>query len=156
MIEVLLACVMCIGQPGVAAAQGVRVVDSVTVGLAADEAVHHLSGERTTGGSTGGRTWRSAAGWFAYTLRTYDDSPLTIVCSLADAGDIEEAFEVLVDGRVVKTVRRGPAAMAETLSVAVPFAQTSGKTTVTITFRALAGTRTARLLEVKSVQEHLE
>ena len=140
-----------------AAAQGVRVVDAVNVAAAREEIAHGLHGEEMTVGETAGRKWRSAAGWFGYTLRIYEDTPLTVVCVFASAADPGEAFDILVDDRKVATRAREPgAATNREFKVTLPLAETAGKSQVTVTFRAHPGARTARLLEVRSVQEHLE
>jgi hypothetical protein len=145
--------------PGVAhaSAQGVRVVDEVNVTVAREEAAHGLHGEEMTVGETAGRTWRSATGWFSYTLRIYEDTPLTVVCAFADVADVREAFDILVDDKKVATRVREPGASdGRDFKITLPFADTAGKSQVTITFRAHAGARTARLLDVRTVQEHLE
>jgi len=140
-----------------AAVQGVRVVDAVNVTDAREEASHGLDGEGMTVGEAAGRKWRSATGWFSYTLRIYDDTALTIVCRFADGGKDRAAFDVLVDGQKAaaqphKPQRSNPQESRFTL----PLAATAGRTEVTVTFRAHPDSRTARLLEVRSVQEHLE
>jgi hypothetical protein len=140
-----------------AAAQGVRVVDAVNVTAAREEISHGLHGEEMTVGETGGRRWRSAAGWFGYTLRIYEDTPLSVVCAFADTAGLREAFDILVDDRKVATrVREPGAATDREFRVTLPLAETAGKSQVTVTFRAHPDARTARLLEVRSVQEHLE
>jgi hypothetical protein len=157
----LAAVVLCaaIGTSGAlgAAAQGVRVVDVVNVGAAGEEAAHGLYGEEMTVGETDGRRWRSAAGWFGYALRIYDDTPLTVVCLFTAAADLGEAFDILVDDRKVATrVREAAAGTNREFKVTLPLAETAGKSQVTIAFRAHPGARTARLFEVRTVQEHLE
>jgi hypothetical protein len=140
-----------------AAAQGVRVVDAVNVTVAREEIAHGLGGEEMTVGETAGRKWRSAAGWFGYTLRIYEDTPLTVVCVFTAAADPGEAFDLFVDDRKVATrVREAGAPASREFKVTLPLAETAGKTQVTITFRAHPGARTARLFEVRTVQEHLE
>jgi hypothetical protein len=129
-------------------AQGIRIVDAVNVTVAREEAAHALHGEEMTVGETAGRKWRSAAGWFSYTLRIYEDTPLTVVCVFAAAADVGEAFDTLVDDRKVATNRE--------FKITLPLAETAGKSQVTITFRAHPGGRTGRLLELRTVQEHLE
>jgi uncharacterized protein len=138
-------------------AQGVRVVDSVAAGLAGDEAEHHLAGDGTAFGSSAGRTWRSATGWFSYSLRIYDDSPLTVVCLLADGDGAREAFDILVDGRKAATVAREPAqTKASEVRVRLRLGDTAGRTSVVVKIAAHPGARTARVLEVRTLQEHLE
>jgi len=139
------------------AAQGVRVVDSVVVGQPADEAAHRFVGEATTTGTSAGRTWRSAAGWFSYSLRIYDDSPLTVVCRLAGGDGAGETFDILVDGRKVTTVRRSPGeSKAAEVRVNLALGDTEGKTSVIVKVAAHAGLRTGRVEEIRTVQEHLE
>jgi hypothetical protein len=157
-LAVFVLCAM-VGALGAAraTAQGVRVVDVVNVSAAGEEAAHGLHGEETTVGETAGRKWRSAAGWFSYTLRTYEDTPLTVVCVFAAAVDLGEAFDILVDDRKVATrVREAGAATNREFKITLPLAETAGKSQVTVTLRAHPGARTARLLELRTVQEHLE
>jgi len=129
----------------------------VNVSSDRDEATHHLAGEGMTTGESAGRKWRGATGWFGYTLRIYEDTPLTVVCLFTAAADLGEAFDILVDDRKVATRVREPGSAANReFKVTLPLAETVGKSEVTITFRAHPGTRTARLFEVRTVQEHLE
>ena len=145
------------GMGNFAAGQGIRIVDAVNVTVAREEIAHGLLGEAMTVGETDGRMWRSASGWFSYTLRIYEDTPLTVACVFAAAADTSEAFDILVDDRKVATrVREPAAATVREFKVTLPLAETAGKSQVTITFRAHPGTRTARLFEVRTVQEHLE
>jgi hypothetical protein len=144
----------CTGHP---ARQGVRVVDAVNVTMAREEFAHALDGEEMTVGETGGRRWRSATGWFSYTLRIYEDTALTIVCAFGDTGGTPEAFDILVDGRKAATqVGEQRGSQPRQFKLNLPLAETAGKTEVTVTFRAHAGSCTARLLELRTVQEHLE
>jgi hypothetical protein len=82
-----------------------------------------------------------AAGWHKWTFNM----------------DPEKGLSILVDDKKVAFVNREPgAATNRELKVTLPLAETAGKSQVTITFRAHPGARTGRLLEVRSVQEHLE
>jgi hypothetical protein len=158
---VLAALVLCamIGSAGAdrGRAQGVRVVDAVNVTAAREEVAHGLLGEEMTVGETAGRKWRSAAGWFSYTLRIYEDTPLTIVCVFAASADLGEVFDILADDRKVATrIREHGAATNTEFTITLPLAETAGKSEVTVTFRAHPGARTGRLLELRTVQEHLE
>jgi hypothetical protein len=147
----------CAAGAAAACPQGVRVVDAVNVTAPGDETSHGLAGEDMTGGEAAGRQWRSATGWFSYSLHIYDDSPLTLVFVFADGGGARESFDVLVDGRKAASYTRGPhePAAAE-LRVSLPLAETAGKTAVVVRFQAHADARTGRLVELRSVQEHLE
>jgi uncharacterized protein len=154
---ILAAAGVCVPQAGLARHQSVRVVDSVTVTIARDEASHSLAEEGTSLGETAGRKWRSATGWFSYSLHIYDDSPLTLVLVVADGAGARESFDILVDGRKTATcVREANESKAAEIRFILPLAETAGKTSVTVKLQARAGSSTARLLEVRSVQEHLE
>ncbi|HEX7486083.1 MAG TPA: DUF6805 domain-containing protein [Vicinamibacterales bacterium] len=140
-----------------ASRQGVRVVDAVNVTVARDEMSHSFGGEGTSQGEAAGRRWRSTTGWFSYSLHIYDDSPLTLVFALADGEGARESFDILVDGRTVTTcIRELGQSKAAEIKVSLPLAETAGKTAVTVKLQAHPGSRTARLLDVRSVQEHLE
>jgi uncharacterized protein len=148
---------LCVPSTVGAARQGIRVVDAVDVTVAREEASHALHGAEMTVGEIDGRTWRSATGWFSYTLRIHDDTALTVVCVFADSGGAREAFDILVDGRKAATpVREARGSNPPEFKLSLPLAETAGKTEVTVTFRALPNSQTARLLAVRSVQEHLE
>ncbi len=156
-VHFIVFALLCAPVLGAAARQGVRVVDSVDVTAAGDEARHAFAGEDTSLGEAAGRNWRSATGWFTYSLRIYDDSPLTLVFAFADSSGDRESFDILVDGTKVATVdHEAGRRKAEEWRFDVPFAQTKGKTSVTVRLRARAGARTSRVLEVCTVQEHLE
>jgi hypothetical protein len=139
------------------APQGVRVVDSVDVSSARDEAAHAFAGEQTQIGETAGWKWRSATGWFSYTLRIYDDSPLTVLFVIAAGPGDRETFDVLVDGKKIATVdREAGQQKPEEAKFEVPFPLTRGRVSVTVKIQAHDGSRTARVLEIRTVQEHLE
>ncbi len=155
----ILAALLALTTAGLAAgpSQSVRVVDSVDLSAARDEAAHGFAGEETQVGEAAGRTWRSATGWFGYSLRIYDDSPLTLVFALAAGIGEREAFDILVDGKKVATVdREAGRQKAEEVKFDVPFAQTKGRFSVAVWVQAHAGSRTARVLEIRTAQEHLE
>ena len=156
-VQTLLLALLCVSASGGAPHQGVRVVDAVNVTAARDEASHSFAGEGSSLGETAGRKWRSAEGWFSYSLRIYEDSPLTLVCTLADGGGARESFDILVDDQKAASCIRGPGeSSAAEMTVSLPLARTAGRTAVVVRFQAHAGSRTARLLELRSVQEHFE
>jgi hypothetical protein len=156
-VPFLLSALLCVSASGGAAVQGLRVVDAVNVSLAGEETVHALATAGSALGLSAGRTWRSGRGWFSYSLRIYDDTPLTIICVLADGEGSREAFDILVDGRKVATwARDAHQSRAAEVAVHLPLSETVGRTSVTVTLQAHPGASTARLLELRSVQEHLE
>ena len=137
--------------------QSVRVVDSVDVTVAGDEAAHSFAGADTTLGEAAGRKWRSATGSFGYSLRIYDDSPLTLVMLFSAGQGDREWFDILVDGKKIATVdREAGQQKPEEAKFEVPFPLTKGRLSVTVRLEAHEGSRTARVLEIRSVQEHLE
>jgi hypothetical protein len=140
-----------------AAPQSVRVVDSVAVSAPGDEAAHGFAGADAPNGEAAGLKWRSATGWFSYSLKIYDDSPLAIVLLVAAGDGGREAFDLLVDGtRVAAVTRSADQQTGGPIRFDVPFALTSGKIAVTVKLQAHPGARTPRVAEVRTVQEHLE
>ncbi len=138
-------------------AQGSRVVDRVSASEPADEHTHALDGRGLTEGLSAGRRWRGAREWFSYTLRIFEDSPLTVVCVFAGTDGRHPEVDVLVEGRKVAT-RSVSSRRAEPVEavLVVPTAWTLGKTAVTIRFEAHQPEPMPGLLEVRTVQEHLE
>ena len=64
---------------------------------------------------------------------------------------------MLVDGKKVATIdREADQQKPEETKFDVPFAQTKGKLSVTVRLQAQQGSRTARVLEIRTLQEHLE
>jgi hypothetical protein len=156
-INSILTLLLCLPFHAPGPRQGIRVVDSVDVSSARDEAAHAFAGEQTQIGESAGWKWRSATGWFSYSLRTYDDSPLTILFVIAAGPGDRETFDVLVDGTKIATVdREAGQQKPEEAKFDVPFPLTKGKVSVTVKIQAHEGSRTARVLEIRTVQEHLE
>jgi uncharacterized protein len=154
---VALGLVVATAAVGLHASQSVRVVDSVVVSQAGDEAEHHFAGADTATDKSAGRPWRSATGWFGYSLRIYDDSPLTIVLVLADGDAAGEAFDVLVDGaKTARVTREAGKTKGATIEVKLALGDTKGKTSVVVKLAAVPGSKTGRLLEIRTMQEHLE
>jgi hypothetical protein len=59
-------------------------------------------------------------------------------------------------GEAATHTREPHESKAAEITVRLPLTETAGKTAVIVKFQAHSGSRTARLLEVQSVQEHLE
>jgi uncharacterized protein len=153
----LLATLVCLALAPGTLPQGIRVVDSVDVSSPRDEAAHAFAGEQTQVGESAGLKWRSATGWFSYSLKIYDDSPLTILFVIAAGPGDRETFDVLVDGTRIATVdREAGQHKPEEAKFEVPFPLTKGRLSVTVKLQAHDGSRTARVLEIRTVQEHLE
>jgi hypothetical protein len=137
--------------------QGIRVVDAVDANDPQSEKDHGLAGRGLGEGLSGGRKWRNAREWFSYRLKTYEDSPLTLVCLFAAPEGGALAFDVLVDGRNVATRTVEPRSPAPVeIDIHVPEAISLGKISVTVKFVAHRDGVTPGLLELRTVQEHLE
>jgi hypothetical protein len=65
---------------------------------------HNLQSEGSATGSTHGRLWRDAAGWFSYDLRAGGvGAPLTLSVTYW-AGERSRAFEILANDRHLASV----------------------------------------------------
>jgi DUF1680 family protein len=92
-----------------------RTLDRVTPGEQQPEVEHHVQGEGATTGSTNGRNWREASGWFGYELRLSaldgakapsphrPDGGLQLLVTYS-AGQRDRRFDVLVNDRVITSV----------------------------------------------------
>ncbi|HEY3383642.1 MAG TPA: DUF6805 domain-containing protein [Vicinamibacterales bacterium] len=138
-------------------AQGLRVVDAVDVGSPASEQAHHYRGVAAFEGRYGSRNWRASREWFEYTVRVYDDTPVTLVCVWADPVLDRPTFDIMVEDATLEAdaSRRAGSEPCST-TVSVPDALTRGRTAITVRFRARAGKTTPGLVELRVVQEHLE
>ena len=81
-----------------AAAGAEDVIDSVTAGEQQPESDHHFAGESTRAGGSDGVHWRSATGWFSYTLAGPADAPAVLRVRFR-AGSLEgRGHELRVNG----------------------------------------------------------
>jgi hypothetical protein len=137
-------------------AQGRRVVDVVQVGDARSERDHEYAGDGVSDGAIGGRTFRQAAGWLRYTLRTYDDTEVTVACLCRGTDGRRLSFDLLVDGEYAGT-RALESASADPIiaEYRIPERMTAGKTKIAVTLRGIGGP-TPGVIELRTVQEHLE
>jgi hypothetical protein len=137
-------------------AQGRRVVDVVKVGDPASERQHGYAGEGVTEGVAGGRTFRQAHGWLSYSLVVYEDTEVTLSCVFRGTEGRRLAFELLVEGRRIKTYTLVSFSSRPTnVDFPIPFEVTKGLTAIHVVLRAVNGAAPA-LLELRTVQEHLE
>ena len=140
----------------VAASQGLRVVDVVNAGDAASEREHDYAGEGATAGVIDGRAYRQARGWLSYSMAVYEDTEVTLSCVFRGTEGRSLAFDLLVEGRQVKTQTLGsPSAQPMSLDLLIPREITKGLTTIHVMLRAVDGPAPA-LFELRTVQEHLE
>jgi hypothetical protein len=136
-----------------------RVVDTVLVGDAASEALHGFDGAALSSGRVGAVTYRSTTGWMHYTLRTYDDTDVTLVLSFVRPDTmtgVRRRVDVLVENTLVASphVHLDSVAFAP-LQLVVPFALTKGKGHIAVVLRATDGP-TPALAAIRTLQEHYE
>ena len=136
--------------------QGRRVVDLVEPGDARSARDHEAAGEGITEGTAAGRAFRQATGWLRYTLRTYDDTEVTVACLCRGTEGRRVTFELLVDGQAAGThVLESPSAQPVLKEWRLPEPLTQGKTKIAVTLRGVGGP-TPGVIELRTVQEHLE
>jgi hypothetical protein len=137
-------------------AQGRRVVDVVTVGDAASEREHEYAAQEVVEGRVEGRTFRQARGWMRYSLAIYEDTEVTLACTFRGSEGRPLTFDLVVEGRkITPTAFASPGAAPATAAYTIPFAITKGKTVISVTLAARGGP-TPGLIELRTVQEHLE
>ena len=152
----LCAASLAAAPPAASAVQGRRVVDVVQSGDATSERDHDAAGEGVSRGTVAGRAFRQATGWLRYTLRTYDDTEVTVACLCRGTEGRPLTFDLLVDDQPAGTYTiESPSADPVLKEWRVPERLTRGKTKIAVTLRG-AGGPTPGVLELRTVQEHLE
>ena len=114
-------------------------IDSLPVANDQYEFSHNLTGDLTNTGTHKGLNYRDAApgGYFSYDMAA-DNTATNYLCVKFFSGDAGRAFQILVDGEVIKDVvleNVNPDNFYD-LYIEIPVKLTSGKDTVTITFNA--------------------
>jgi uncharacterized protein len=158
-LSALLGTVLFLGPllpTSITSAQARRVVDVVTVGDPRSELAHDSAGEDVTAGLVDGHRFKQARGWLRYTLATFDDTEVTLVCTFRGSEGQSQVFDLLVEGQKVatRTVASASSASVE-LEFRLPLGVTAGRTNLAVTIRAVGGP-TPRLAALRTVQEHLE
>ena len=158
----LLGAALVAAAPGLRAAavgeglQGRRVVDVVQAGDEKSARDHDAEGEGVTQGTVAGRAFRQASGWLRYTLRTFDDTEVTVACLCRGTEGRPFTFELLIDGQAAGTHTLASSSAGPVLKeYRVPEKLTLGKTTLSVTLRGVNGP-TPGVIELRTVQEHLE
>jgi hypothetical protein len=137
-------------------AQARRVVDVVKVGDARSEREHEYAGDAVTEGVSDGKAFRQARGWLRYSLTVYDDTEVTVACTFVRSPGQRLPVDQHVEGRPIVThTWLTPAATPAIVEFRIPMAVTRGKTVISVMLRAVDGP-TPGLIEMRSVQEHLE
>ncbi|MDT0269692.1 glycoside hydrolase family 127 protein [Streptomyces sp. DSM 44915] len=78
-----------------ALAEDARTVDTVAAGRQQPEVEHALAGEGTRAGTTDGRNWREADGWFGYTLHDPTAAGRLLVVTWCDVPEAPETRTAL-------------------------------------------------------------
>jgi uncharacterized protein len=155
-----------------------RTIDRVTPGEQQPEIEHRVRSDGSTTGSTNGRTWREASGWFSYDLTLAPDAPrpapgnrrsasraavpgsqgavsggpleLRVTYS---AGQRNRQFDIRVNDRVIATVTLNGEQPDRFLDAAypVPADVVSAATNgvLTVTFAAKPGSRAGAVYDVR-------
>ena len=131
-----------------------RVVDTVTVGDPASDALHGYAGHDDHVRMVDGHPARVARGWMRYALTTFDDTDVTIACTFV--GPDSGRFDLVVEDSLIATrhVAAG-AGVPIVVEMLVPFAVTKGKATVAVELRGRDGS-TPPLRELRTIQDHNE
>lgn len=138
-----------------------RVVDTVHAGDPASETAHGYAGHEAVVGIREGAPWRATAGWMHYTMTVFDDAPVTVAMHFVN-DSVTRQFDLVVEDSVLvtrqvpaRTPSDGKSASGSVVEVAVPFAITKGKPSITIVLRARGGS-TPALQEMRTLQDHNE
>jgi uncharacterized protein len=127
-----------------------RTLDRVAPGEQQSEVEHGYAGEASRSGSTRGARWREAAGgWFAYRLNAAGAGGAALELIVTYDGDERDrAFDVLVDDRVVATVKLDGGRRDRLMDVAYPVPD-GAAATLTVKFAAHETSRTALVYGVR-------
>ena len=137
-----------------------RVVDVVVVGNEQSEARHGYDGLDAVRSVANGETFRQSREWMHFTMTTFDDTEVTIACTMVRASgntdDVPRTFDLVVEDSVVATRTSAvPSTAPVTVEVHVPFALTKGKTNIVVVIRARGGP-TPAFRELRTIQDHYE
>ncbi len=135
-----------------------RIVDVADVGNALSEAAHGYDGSEVISGVIDGKPYRQTRGWMHFSMKTFDDTPVTIACTfLADRGDTPpRGFDIVVEDSVIATrVLAISSAAPVVVEIQVPFSLTKGKTQIALFVRA-RGELTPPLHQLRTIQDHYE
>jgi hypothetical protein len=129
-----------------------RTADRVTPGEQQPEVEHNVRSEQSATGSTHGRLWRDAAGWFSYDLRGGSERPLTLSVTYW-AGERGRTFDVLVNDRRIATVAldgRQPDRFVEaTYPIPADLVAAAPGGVLTVRFAAASGSRAGAVYDVR-------
>jgi DUF1680 family protein len=129
-----------------------RTADRVTPGEQQPEVEHNVRSEQSATGSTHGRPWRDAAGWFSYDLRAGSERPLTLSVTYW-AGERGRTFDVLVNDRRIATVALDGRQPDRFVDAAYPIpadlVDAAPGRVLTVRFAAASGSRAGAVYDVR-------
>lgn len=133
-----------------------RIVDTAEAGNPTSEAIHGYAGDDASVGTSGGKSYRQARGWMYYTLKTFEDTPVTVACTFVSTDNASRNYDVVVEDSVIASRTFTPQSnTAAVVEIAVPFSLTKGKANVAIVIRARGGP-TPALQVIRTIQDHYE
>lgn len=133
-----------------------RIVDTVEAGNPGSEADHGYAGDDTHVGMLDGKSYRQARGWMHYSLKTFDDTPVTIVCTFVSGDHLGGSYDIVVEDSVIASHTASPQWNTPTVvEHLVPFSLTKGKAHIAIIIRARGG-QTSALQSIRTIQDHYE
>lgn len=124
-----------------------RTIDVVMSGEQQPEVEHGFNGEQTEAGYTDGQAWRSARGWFSYTLHDVQREGQAIRISYAGRVP-NRKFEVIINDVLVKTIDSA-AQQDGTVEEDITIPAELRKETITVKFQASEGSTTGQIYGVR-------
>ncbi len=136
-----------------------RVVDQVSIGDPTSEAVHKLGATNSNTGNFNGLNWRdanenlSSTGSFAYSMGVLSNAAMNAACTFWGSDSGNRVFDILVNGSLIATQTLTNNVPGQFFTVEYPLAPalTTGKTNVTILFKAHAGRIAGGLFGLQTV-----
>jgi hypothetical protein len=132
-----------------------RIVDVVEAGNPDNELRHGFAADSTVAGSTGGKAWRRTFGWMHYTLKTFEDTPVTLSLTFIADANPSSSYDVVVEDSVVASRTHAGRDSVAVVDIAVPFGVTKGKAHIAVIVRARNGA-TPAVHTIRTIQDHFE
>ena len=138
-----------------------RTVDQVRVGEQQPEADHHMNGDGTHSGETGGAYthWRDATGWFSYEMAVDPPQQKQALRVVYWGGDDGRDFDILVNGTRVGSERLRADRPGENVIVTYPIPEAllrakdaKPAARVTVRFEARPGSTAGGVFDVRIVR----
>lgn len=115
--------------------EAVRIVDDIALGEQQSEVDHNLVADRSTTGTVRDRACRDAraGGYFSFDLKVLTDTPQLLRCTYW-GDDSERTFDIMIDGKVLKTMMLAHDKPGHFFNVETPLPQEwiKGKTKISV------------------------